>query len=203
MTAVHEAAPDPDSPQPAAVTGSAGADRCRAVLRCGHRRGIAGVPRRPGCQQDRRQSPVRAGRQPVQGSDRVRMGRRALGPVGVFLPNNPGAACPRPTCSGMRFAGWNGPDTSRCGTTRESVARTGWYSLACCWPPPSGWHLARPSPISGPGRRRPRTARRSCWPTPIPAVSCSGWESATRSRPSRSGGTTAARWPPSAITSSR
>jgi hypothetical protein len=27
----------------------------------------------------------------VQSSDRVRMGRRALGPVGVFLPTNPGA----------------------------------------------------------------------------------------------------------------
>jgi hypothetical protein len=30
----------------------------------------------------------------VQGSERVRMGRRALGPVSAFLPNNPGAGLP-------------------------------------------------------------------------------------------------------------
>jgi Luciferase-like monooxygenase len=129
----------------------------------------------------------------VGSSDIVETGRRALGRVGVFLPNNPGMA--QPSADGQRDAArrleqagyqavWNNEGVGgrdgliQLGILLAATERmTFGTAIANIWArPPQTMHAAAAMLAD---------AIRIVW------YSASG--SATRSRPPRSGGTTAAR----------
>ena len=125
--------------------------------------------------------------------------RRALGPVGVFLPFPTTSAPPvdlqRDAVRRLERAGY------RAAWTNEAVGgKDALVQLAVLWRPRSGWCSVPVSPTSGPGHRRPRTPRRPCWLRPIPAGSCWASVSATHSRRPALAGISAARSPRCAST---
>ena len=128
--------------------------------------------------------------------------RRALGPVGVFLPfplaDGPSADQQREAARRLEAAGY------RAAWTNEAVGgKDALVQLAVLLAATDRLVLGTSIANIWAGRRRPLTARLRCWPRPSPAGSCSGSGSATRTRRPASAGTSAGRWPRCAATWSR
>ena len=103
----------------------------------------------------------------------VEAARRALGPVGVFLPFSRTSATSadqqRDAVRRLERAGYRATWTNEAVGGKDALVQLA-VLLAATERMVFGTGIAP----SGLGSRRPRTARPRCWPRPFPAGSCSG-----------------------------